>query len=69
MIILAEKGKNNKKLLTIENMNKTAMAECEKIWSAINLEGEYNWAISNSDIDIAENWGQINIKKYWRYAG
>lgn len=69
MIISAEKSRDNKGLLTIENVNKTAMAEVAKVSSAIDYDGKYSWAISNGDMDTTENLRLTSIKKYWRCAG
>ena len=65
---MAKKGRENKKLLEIENVNKIAMAEVVEVLSAINFGSKYSGAISNIDIDVARNLGLIGIKKYWRRA-
>ena len=48
---MAEKGGENKRLLVIKNVDKTAMAEVTKMSSAIDLRNKHSWAISNADID------------------
>lgn len=40
MIILAKKNRNNKKLLIIENINKTVIAKIIKILNTINLNNK-----------------------------
>ncbi len=37
MIVVAERSKENKELLVIENVNKVEMAEVAKVLSAIDL--------------------------------
>ena len=64
VIKVAEKGKKNKELLAIENIDKTAMAEVTKVLSIIDLRSKHNKAISNADIDVAEDLSLIGIKKY-----
>lgn len=63
MIKVAEKGRKNKELLTIENVDKTTMAEVAKVSNAINLGSKHSWAISNANIDAIKNLGLIGIKK------
>ena len=60
---MVEKGGKNKELLVIKNINKTAMAEIAKVLNVIDLKTKYSWTISNTEIDVAENFGLINIKK------
>ncbi len=69
VIAVAEKGRENKELLAMENVDKTAMAEVAKVLSAIDLGSKHSWTISNTDIDAAGDLGLISIKKYWRRAG
>ena len=64
LIAVAKKGGENKNLLAMENVNKTAMAEVAKVSSAIKLGSKHSWIISNADIDAAENLGLISIEKY-----
>lgn len=64
MIILVEKNRNNKKVLAIENVNKTAIVKVEKMLSTIDLDTKHSWAINNGDIDIVENLKLTGIKKY-----
>ena len=64
MIVLAERGRENRGLLVIENANKTAMAEVVKISSVIDLGNKYSWAISNTDIYSAWDLRLTGIKKY-----
>ncbi len=51
-------------LLAMENADKTAIAEVAKVSSAIDLGSKHSWAISNADMDAAENLGLTGIKKY-----
>ncbi len=69
MIVVAEKGGENKELLAIENVDKTAMAEVAKVSSAIDLRSKHIWAISNADMDEVRDVGLIGIKKYSRCTG
>lgn len=64
MIAVAEKGKKNKELFIIENIDKTAIAKFAKVLSTINLSNKYNWAINNTDINITRNLRLTSIKKY-----
>ncbi len=64
VIAVAEKGRKNKKLLAMENIDKTAMTEVAKMSSTIDLRSKHSWAISNTDIDVVRDLGLINIKKY-----
>ena len=64
VIAVAEKGRKNKKLLAIENADKTAMAEVTKVSNAIDLGNKNSWAISNADINAARELRLIDIKKY-----
>ncbi len=66
VILVTERGGE---LLAIENVDKTTIAEVAKMSSAIDLGSKYSWAISNADIDTAEDLGLTSIKKYWRHAG
>lgn len=69
VIVVTEKSRENKKLLAIENIDKTIMVEVTKVLSAINLRSKHNWAISNVDIDVARDLRLIYIQKYWRHIG
>ena len=69
MIAVAERIGKNKKLLVMENAEKTVMAEIAKVSSVINLGHKHSWAISNTDIDATRDLRLIGIKKYWRRAG
>lgn len=53
--------------MVIENVDKIAITEVTKVLSANNLSSEYNWMISNIDIDTARVQGLTSFKKYWRY--
>ena len=64
VIAVAERGRENKKLLTMGNVDKTAMAEVAKVSSAIDLGNKHSWAISNADMDATRDLGLIGIKKY-----
>ncbi len=69
MVVVAEKGRKNKKQLVMENLlDKTAMAKVAKVLIVIDLGSKYSWAISDIDINIARDLGLTDIKKYWRYA-
>ena len=69
MTILAERGRNNKRPLVIENIDQTVMVEVAKVLDTINLNGKYSSAINNSNIDVAEDLRLNNIKIYWRCVG
>ncbi len=56
--------KRGGELLTMENVDKTVIAEVAKVSSAINLRSKHSWAISNTDMDAAEDLGLTGIKKY-----
>ncbi len=66
VISIVERGGE---LLTIENKDKTIIAEVSKVLNITDLGGKYSWAISNADIDETEDLGRTGIKKYWRCAG
>ena len=66
---MAERGRENKELLAMENVNKTAMAEMTKVSSPIDLGSKYSGTICNADMDIARDLRLIDIKKYGRCAG
>lgn len=42
MIAVAKNGRENKRLLAIENADKTAMTEVAKVLSIINLSNKYS---------------------------
>lgn len=63
MIIPAEKDRNNKELLAIDNVNKTTIAEVAKMSSAIDLNSKYNLTISNINININKILKLTSIKK------
>ncbi len=63
MIVVAKKSEE---LLAMENVDKTTIVEVAKVSSTINLGSNYNWTISNADIDAAEDLRLTGIKKYWR---
>ncbi len=48
----------------MENVDKTVIAEVAKVSSTIDLGSKHNWAISNADMDVAEDLGLTDIKKY-----
>ncbi len=62
-------AKKGRKLLTIENTEKTAIVEVTKVLSDIDLGSKHSWAISNADMDAARDLGLTSIRKYWRCAG
>lgn len=64
MIILVKSGRNKKKPLGIEKVDKTAIAEVAKKLSIINLDNKYSWIINNSDMNAAKDLGLTSIKKY-----
>ena len=64
IIAIAEKDRENKKLWTIENVDKIAMVEVTKLLSAIDFGSKYSYAMNNTDIDVAKNLKLIDIKKY-----
>lgn len=51
VIALTERDRENKKLLTMEYIDKTAIAEVTKVLNIINLDNKYNWIIININID------------------
>lgn len=69
VIILAKKSKDHKGLLAIENIDKITIAEIAKVLNTIDLHGKYNWAISNGDINAAEDLRLTNIKNYQKGIG
>lgn len=42
MIVVAEKSEENKKLLAIQNAEKTVIAEVAKVMSTIDFENKHN---------------------------
>ena len=38
------------------------------MWSLINLDSKYMWAIKNVDINAAKDLRLTGIKKHWRLA-
>lgn len=64
MIILAEKSRENKRLLAIENIGITAMAKIAIVLSIINLGNKHSRVISNGHINRTKNLGLTNIKNY-----
>lgn len=66
MIAIAKRGRKNRGLLALENIDKSAIAEVVKLSSIIDLGNIYNWAISNANIDTARDLRLTDIKKYWR---
>lgn len=66
MIAMVEKCRKNKKFLVMKNKNKTVIAEIAKVLSTIILNSIYSQAIGNTDIDTAQDWRSISIKKYQR---
>lgn len=67
--MLAQKNRNNKRLLAIKNINKTLVAKVIKILNIINLKNKYGQAISNDNININKNLRLTNTKKYQRCIG
>lgn len=59
---MAKRVGENKKLLAIENINKTAMVEVVKVSRAINLKCNHIWVISNAYMDTAEDLKLIDIQ-------
>ncbi len=66
VILVAKRGGE---LLAMENADKTVIAEVAKVSSVIDLGSKHSWAISNTDIDTAEDLGLTGIKKYQRRVG
>ncbi len=66
VILVVERGRE---LLAMKNVDKTVIAEVAKEWSTIDLGSKHSWAISNADMDAAENLGLTGIKKYGRRVG
>lgn len=69
IIEVAEKNRENGRLLIIKNVNKTVLSKVAKILSIIDFGNMYSQAISNTNIDTTPNLGLTNIKKYQRYVG
>ena len=69
LIAVAEKDRENRKSLVMENVDKITMAEVVKVSNAIDLGNKYSWIISNGDIDVAGDLKLTDIKKYWRCVG
>lgn len=67
MIKVAQKSGKNKDLLAIENIDKIAIVKVAKVSNAINLYNKRSLAISNANMNIAQNLKSIDIKKYQRY--
>lgn len=63
MIVMAEKARENKKML-VKKGNKAVMAEVTRVSTAIDISNKYRWVISNANIDTARDLGLTNIKKY-----
>lgn len=61
---MAKKGKENKKLLIMQDANKTGMAKFGKVSNTIDLGNKHSWAISNDNIDIAGDLRPISTIKY-----
>lgn len=55
MIAVVERGRKNKEILVIENIDKIAMIGIAKVSNAIYLGKKYIWAISNANINAARN--------------
>lgn len=64
MIVVAERSRENKELLAIQNIDKIVIAEVVKVLSAIDLESKYSWVISSTNMNIIRDLGLISIKKY-----
>lgn len=64
VIIVAEKNRKNRRLLAMENKNKSAIAKVAKISNIIYFDNKYSWAISNANINIAGNLKLTSIQKY-----
>lgn len=69
IIILAQKVKNKERQLAMANVNKSKIVKLTNILSTINLFDKHSWAISNINIDVAENLKPTCIKKYQRCIG
>ena len=48
VIAAAKRDGENKKLLSIKNLDKSAMAEVAKVLSTIDLDNKHNWAMNNT---------------------
>lgn len=64
MIILDQKGKNNERLLTIENINKILIVQIIIVSRVINLDNKHSWAINNISLNVTRDLKLTNIKKY-----
>ena len=66
--IILEKARE-KKELSRSIVDTIAPAEVAWALSPVNLAGRYTWAISNADLDEANELGLTGIKKYWWRTG
>ncbi len=64
MIAVAKRGELNKKLLKMEDADKTGIAKFAQVSNAIDLGSKHSWAMSNNNIDIAGDLRPISIIKY-----
>ena len=62
VIAAAKKRRENRRLLVMKNVNKTAMAKVAKISSIIDFGNKYSWVISNANIDAAGDLRLTSIK-------
>lgn len=66
---MPKRSKDNKKLLAIENIDKTAVAKIAKVLNVIDFDKKHKWAINNNDMDATKDLKVIGIKKYSRCTG
>ncbi len=68
VIVVTEKSGENKKLLVMENINKTIIAEVAIILNTINLESRHSWAINNANINVVRDLGLTGVKNTGDYV-
>ena len=62
-VIISEKAREEK-MLSEGIVDMTALAEIARVSSSVDFAERYNWAMSNTDLDVAKKLELINIKKY-----
>lgn len=48
----------------VEKINKAAIVDIIRVWTAIDINSKYRCVISNVDIDVVRDLERNNIKKY-----
>ncbi len=67
-VIISEKAREEE-ILQESIADTTVLAEVARVSSLVDLAWRYNWAMSDADLDAANELGLIGIKKYWRCTG